>query len=644
MLSAALSAGVVLAAVGMPSAGAATSELAVSTHLSRLSNHLSISVREPRLRFDRDHHARHERRVARGWVIGATAGTITIANGRGTRTLDVNASTVVTRHDRVVSMSSLAVGDFVLIRLAREASPTARTIDIVRGPEVRPVPSFRGQVIAVSGTSITVLNESGAMTFTINSSTAVTKFGQAAALADVLVGDHVRVASTSTGTASSINVFEQVYFNGVVTAVSGSSITISTPQGPLSFAIDASTVVTKFRQPATPADLVVGDHVHIVPATSSTAGLINVFQLVHFNGVVTALSGTSVTINSQSGPMTFAINSSTVVTKFHQPATEADLMVGDHVHIVPATSTTAATINIFQVPASTTVHGAVSVVASSSITVRTPSGAKTIGVNSATKVTKFGAPAALADVVVGDQVTVTLAMSGPATATLIAINAYQVPNTTGTLTAIATSSITVRAGSANVTFAVGSSTKITKLGAPATVADLAVGDRVVVTSSSSDFATAASINVTAVVSHYVRGDVTKVTSAWIMIRTTSGLATLGVSASTKVTKFGAPATPADVVVGDVVVVLLSSSNPAAADTIAIVAYNVPYTNGTVTALSATSLTVKNDSGSFTFALVSATTVTKLGVSVPASALAVGESVHVESTSTDLATAKLVAIL
>jgi hypothetical protein len=118
-------------------------------------------------------------------------------------------------------------------------------------------------------------------------------------------------------------------------------------------------------------------------------------------GVVTALTSTSITVTDPSGTATtFAITSTTKVTKDRSAASIADLAVGDEVHVVPsaAGSTTAGRIDIVQ----PSVMGTVTALNGDSITIAGPNGTSaTVIVSSATTYTKDGASATLADLTVG---------------------------------------------------------------------------------------------------------------------------------------------------------------------------------------------------------------------------------------------------
>jgi hypothetical protein len=121
-----------------------------------------------------------------------------------------------------------------------------------------------GVVTALTSTSITISDPSGTTTtYTITSSTTVTKDRVTAAIADLAVGDEVHVVPSASGstTAASIAIVEPSVM-GKVTAVSGDTITISGPNSSSATVIVSSaTTYTKDRASATLADVTVGSSI-----------------------------------------------------------------------------------------------------------------------------------------------------------------------------------------------------------------------------------------------------------------------------------------------------------------------------------------------------------------------------------------------
>ncbi|HEY1222307.1 MAG TPA: DUF5666 domain-containing protein, partial [Acidimicrobiales bacterium] len=121
-----------------------------------------------------------------------------------------------------------------------------------------------GVVTALTSNSVTVTDPAGtATTFTITSSTTVTKDRRAATIADLAVGDEVRIRPSAAGstTAAGIDVVQPSVM-GKVTAVSGDAITVSGPNTTSTTVIVSSaTTYTKDGASATLADVTVGSSI-----------------------------------------------------------------------------------------------------------------------------------------------------------------------------------------------------------------------------------------------------------------------------------------------------------------------------------------------------------------------------------------------
>jgi hypothetical protein len=134
-------------------------------------------------------------------------------------------------------------------------------------------------------------------------------------------------------------------------------------------------------------------------------------------GVVSALTSSSITVTDPSGtPSTFAVTSSTTVTKERATASISDLAVGEQVRIIPTAqgSTTAQSIEIEQ----PSLMGQVNAVSGDTISISGPNGtSETVVVSDATTYAKSGASATLADVTVGSSIFAqgTFASGSPAT-------------------------------------------------------------------------------------------------------------------------------------------------------------------------------------------------------------------------------------
>lgn len=180
--------------------------------------------------------------------------------------------------------------------------------------------------------------------FTFTRADGVNAHGSVAANASAIVVQLQKTQATITATGQAKRELE-----GLVTAISSSSITVddASTGGPVTAAIESSTVIRKGNQTLTTNDLKVGDRVH-VKASINSDGSLTAFEIMlqdsgngdggetkELEGPITAISTTSITVNNAStgGPVTAAITSSTVIRKGNKTLTTNDLHVGDRVHV-----------------------------------------------------------------------------------------------------------------------------------------------------------------------------------------------------------------------------------------------------------------------------------------------------------------------
>ena len=160
------------------------------------------------------------------------------------------------------------------------------------------------------------------------------------ALAGGLFAGGVTLASASTAksTATKAEAVERHGHDGrggprgggTVTALTSSSITVSTPDGPRTFAVTSATVVDKGHTSATQADLAVGEQVAVMPTSrdSTTAGTI-VILVPHLEGKVVSVNATTIVIADAEGfYRTINISASTTFTKNGVAGSASDVSVG----------------------------------------------------------------------------------------------------------------------------------------------------------------------------------------------------------------------------------------------------------------------------------------------------------------------------
>ncbi len=201
------------------------------------------------------------------------------------------------------------------------------------------------------------------------------------------------------------------------------------------------------------------------------------------SAVDTGASTLTVTPKWGGSDVTFNVDSSTVITRLHQPASLADLQPGDRVDVRydPSTmlaSRITAVLNL--VTLTGTISGVDTGAGTVTITPRNGGADVVLNVDSTTVIKRSGATASLADLVVSDRVE---ARYNPVTFLAAYINAWPYLATIkGTISAVNTGagtvSITPKKGGADVVLNVDSTTVIKRSDATASLADLQVSDRV----------------------------------------------------------------------------------------------------------------------------------------------------------------------
>lgn len=273
-------------------------------------------------------------------------------------------------------------------------------------------------------------------------------------------------------------------FGSTISVVSATSITVLSPQGVLTtYAIDASTTVFAGRTASTLSALAVGERVMIIPSTSaatSAGSIIIAPSERQGEGVITAVSATSITLSSKHGSRsTFSIDASTTVTKAGGVATLADLVVGERVHVVPSATSATSAASIAIVPSEQRgpgeeVEGVVTAVSSSSITVQGRHGtSSTFSIDATTSVMAGRVTGAISELAVGERVGIEPSSTASTLASLIRIDlahvAGQVVSVTGNTIVVSN-----RDGF-NQTIVVGPSTTYAKAGATAALSDVTTG-------------------------------------------------------------------------------------------------------------------------------------------------------------------------
>jgi uncharacterized membrane protein YgcG len=273
-----------------------------------------------------------------------------------------------------------------------------------------------GYVTAVTPTSVTVLTWSGTTTtFTLNGTTVYTEGKLPSTITSLVVGDRVNVQTSSTDPtiATAVNI-ELAELFGTVTAVSGNTITITDPQGfSRTILVGTATTYTVGGAPGTLASVTVGTKLvaeGTIDTNKTTLDALTVKigsagNMGSVRGVVTAITPTSVTVlvKGSTTPTTFTITTTTTYKDDGVSLSAADLAVGSAVgiEVSSAASTTALNIEIELAHLS----GKVTAISGDTITIAGHKGTtSTVLVTSTTTYTMKGAPATLADIVVGSKI------------------------------------------------------------------------------------------------------------------------------------------------------------------------------------------------------------------------------------------------
>jgi hypothetical protein len=417
-----------------------------------------------------------------------------------------------------------------------------------------------GYVTAVTATSVTVLRWNGmSTTYTITPTTVFTEGAQPATAAQLVVGDriNIRLARSAKTTALRINI-ELAQLAGKVTSVSGDTITITGGQGfSRTILVGTTTTYTESGAPATLAAVTVGVSISAKGTVDTNGNTLDALSVtighpVTVRGTVTTVTSSSVTINRLNGASgTYTITPTTVITGGAAVMTAASLVAGDQVSIVVNSSalTTAFKINIELAH----LVGTVSAVSGTTVTIIAGQGfSRTVMVSLTTTYTKGGAPATLADVVVGVKIDAkgTIDTNGTtldAVSVAITVSGHS-ETIRGVVTAVSSGSVTVsRLNATSATFTITPTTVITEGSTLMIEASIVIGDRVNITVNSTDPSTALKINIELA---ELGGFVSAVSGNNITVIGGQGFnRTILVSASTTYTKAGAPVTLADVVVG-----------------------------------------------------------------------------------------------
>ena len=489
-----------------------------------------------------------------GTVSAVSGNVITVTGGEGfSRTINVSSATTFSEGGAVVTLSAVIAGSKIKTQGLVDSNGTS--LDAISVVIAAPK-DVKGNVTALTGTSVTVLSSDNASsTFTITPTTTFFEGATAVTAAALAVGEHVDITrlTSSLTTAVKVNI-EMASVAGIVSSVSGNVITITGGEG-FTRTIDVSSATTfsEGGSPVTLGAVVVGLKITatgIVAADQTTLDALTVAIIApkDVKGNVTALTSTSVTVLGANNVSTVVtITSATTFFTGTAPATAAALAVGETVDIalVSSAPTSAAKITI-EVAKLT---GLVTSVSGNVITITGGEGfTRTIDVSSATTYSEGGSPATLSAVIVDAKISAQgVVASDQTTLDALTITITAPSDVVGVVSAVTSTSVTVQGSPTITVLTIAPTTTFFAERTPVTAAALVVGEHVDITRLSTALTTAAKITISLV---SLSGTVTSVSGSTMTIGSGHGFArTIDVSSATTYSEGGSPATLSAVVVG-----------------------------------------------------------------------------------------------
>jgi hypothetical protein len=173
-------------------------------------------------------------------ITSISGSTIKAKTPNGTAvTVTTNASTKYTRAGQAVSHSALATGDSIDVRGTRQSdgSMLASQIEIE-------LPHYAGSVTSVSGSTITVTDRQGSHVIHTNANTTFMRDGQKVSLSAITKGAQIAAEGTLNAdksmTAARVDIMVP-HAGGMITAISGNTITVKDPRGTETIHVTGST-------------------------------------------------------------------------------------------------------------------------------------------------------------------------------------------------------------------------------------------------------------------------------------------------------------------------------------------------------------------------------------------------------------------
>ncbi len=252
-----------------------------------------------------------------GQLVSNNGGILTISSAGTQSSVATNANTTVTITGIAATVAGLKAGMAVHVTsVGGTATAIVATIPILH---------VAGPITAINGVQITLQQTTGPTTFLTDANTKVTVKAKASIVAALKIGMHV-TGTTELGTATLITATVPImHVAGPITAINGAQITIQATTGPVSFATDSNTKVTLTAKASTVAALKVGMHMTGTTELGKATLIAATVPIMHVSGPIMAITGSQITIQTTTGPVTFLIDANTKITLNAKAATLADL-------------------------------------------------------------------------------------------------------------------------------------------------------------------------------------------------------------------------------------------------------------------------------------------------------------------------------
>jgi hypothetical protein len=267
-----------------------------------------------------------------GYVTAVGSGTVTVDLWNGTTTVfTISPTATYSEGGATTTAVSLVVGDRVELQVSPSAPTTVTAINIE-------LAFLFGTVTSVSGDTILIRDPQG-FTRTILVSGATTYSG--GALSDIVTGSKILAEGTVDTNGTTLDaltvkigsVGNDETIRGVVTALSGSSLTVQTHGGTTTiFTLTTNTTYKDGPYTLSAANLAVGEKVGVeVNSSAATTALSITICLTSVAGVVTSVSGDTVVVNGPQGFARTIVLGTTVYYDGKSAGSISDVVTGAHI-------------------------------------------------------------------------------------------------------------------------------------------------------------------------------------------------------------------------------------------------------------------------------------------------------------------------